>query len=93
MCDLSIKQKDSKIKYSFYSTQKTQKLDQIGAPCGTFWDFLSILSQIIKQWKGDPLVKKVSQCQRLKGGTVFYVTRKKLFWFSSLGQQVQFKIL
>ena len=39
----------------FYSTRKTQKLDQIGAPGETLLDFSSILSQIIKKIGGRTL--------------------------------------
>ena len=41
----------------FFSTQKSQKLDRIGAPGWTLRDFSSILWQIIKKWK------KVTQWQ------------------------------
>ena len=42
------------------------------------------VSQCRKNWKGDPLVSP---------GNVCYAREKeKPFWFSSLGQQIQFKI-
>ena len=73
---------------------------------GTLWDFpTSILTRNSKKIEGGTIWeknfprKKVSQCRKkLKGGTlwsrpVWYVTRKNRknpFWFSSLGQMVQF---
>ena len=62
----------------------------------------SILSQNSKNLKGEPLgkiffPKKVSQCRKkLKGGPFgrvrYCMLRGKPFWFSSLGQQVQFRV-
>ena len=69
---------------------------------GTLWDFpTSILSQNSKKMKGGPFEEKNSEKSLavpkiLKGRTiwprpVWYVTREnKTFWFSSLGQMVQF---
>ena len=71
---------------------------------GTLWDFsTSIVSQNIKKLKEGPLgktffSKKVSQCRKkLKGGPlvspgiVCYAEKEeKPFWFSSLGQMIQF---
>ena len=69
----------------------------------TQWHFLTSIVENIKKLKGDPLGKnffrkKVSQCQtNLKGeplvspGIVFYTEKEgKFFWFSSLGQMIQF---
>ena len=70
----------------------------------TLWGFsTSILSQNIKKLKGGPFGeknnfsgKKDSQCRKkTERGTlwsrpVWYVTRENPFWFSSLGQMVQF---
>ena len=60
----------------FYGTGKTQTLNRIGAPEGKLWDFLSILSQIIKKIEGGALLVKeifwkVSQCRKNKGGTLW----------------------
>ena len=70
----------------------------------TLWDFsTSILSQNIKKMQGDPLgkfffEKKVSQCRKKMEAGPFGLARygmlrgkqEKPFWFSSLGQIVQF---
>ena len=76
---------------------------------GTLWDFsTSILSQNINKLKVDPMgknfifEKKVSQCRKkLEGvhtlvlpGMVCYAGKQeKPFWFSSLGQMVQFETI
>ena len=73
---------------------------------GTLWDFsTSILSENIKKMQGNPLgknfffEKKVSQCRKkyergdtlVSPGMVCYAEKQeKPFWFSSLGQIVQF---
>ena len=44
----------------FYGTGKTQKLNRIGAPEGTLWDFSSILPQIIKKnWRRGTFGEKI----------------------------------
>ena len=61
----------------FYGTGKTQKLNRIGAPEGTLWDFSSILSQIKKLkeghfwWKKNFLKKSLTMPKKLKGGTLW----------------------
>ena len=67
---------------------------------GTLWDFsTSILSQNIKQMQGDPLRKKnfrkksLAVPKKWKGGygmVCYPEKQEKPFWFSSLGQIVQF---
>ena len=72
---------------------------------GGLWDFsTSILSQNIKKCRGEPFgenfffEKKVSQCRKneredllVSPGMVRYAEKQeKPFWFSSLGQIVQF---
>ena len=62
----------------------------------------NILSQKSKKLKGDPLgnfvfPNEVAQCQnKLKGGPLglvrYCMLRGNPFWFSSLGQQVQFGV-
>ena len=59
----------------FYSTQKTQKLDRIGALKGVpFWIFgLPFCRKTSKKWTGDSLEKKklskkVSQCRKKLNG-------------------------
>ena len=68
---------------------------------GTLWDFsTSILSQNIKKMQGDPLGKKFFEKKSrsaeknergdplVSPGMVYYA--EKPFWFSSIGQIVQF---
>ena len=71
---------------------------------GTLWDFsTSVLSETSKNnWRGDPLgdffSEKVSQCRKkqrgdslISPGMVCYAEKEeKPFWFSSLGQMIQF---
>ena len=70
---------------------------------GTLWDFsTSFLSQNIKKLKGDPLWnffrKTVSKCRKTEKGDPLdspgiagYAEKEgKHFWFSSLGQIIQF---
>ena len=71
---------------------------------GTLWDFsTSILSQNSKKIEREPFgekifAEKISQCRKkLKGGPFglvrFCMLLGKPFWFSSLGQRVQFGVL
>ena len=82
---------------------KTQALDSIGAlKGGTFWDFSTFLSQKLQQnWKGDLLLQKNSKKPTVaknnwKSGPISLARycmlreKSKTFWFSSLGQMVQF---
>ena len=89
----------------FYFREKISKPKKTERAKGTLWDFsTSILSQNIKKMQGGSFgekyfsKKKVSQCrQKWKGdplvspGMVCYAEKQeKPFWFSSLGQRVQF---
>ena len=71
---LRLKNSKRTSKYSFYGTGKTQRLNRIGTPEATLWNFSSILSQIIKKnWRrgtfGEKFFLKVSQCRKnWKGG-------------------------
>ena len=91
-------------KILFYSTQKkNEKVPQCRKKLkgGRLWDFsTSIQSQNSEKIEGDPLgifFRKKSQCRKkMKGGPFslvrYCMLRGKPFWFSSLGQQVQFGV-
>ena len=81
-----------------YSTRKTQKLDQTG----TLWDFsTSILWKNSKKLKCGPFrdffFEKSPNAEKTEEGLSFarycMLCRKYSFWFISLGQQTQFKLL
>ena len=89
--------------YTITKPKKTQKLDQTGTlKGGPFWNFQYFCRKTSKKLKGDPLrtlknFRKSHNAEKTEMGTlwsrlVLYVTRKKgeSFWFSSLGQIVQF---
>ena len=82
------------------NSKRTSKGHSVGESVILLWKKMKKSLTIPKNWKGYPLRekipdKKVSQCQKkLKEGTlwsrpVLYL-RGKPFWFSSLGQGVQF---
>ena len=83
-----------KIPKKSYNAEKTERRDP--------WDFsTSILSQNIKKLEGDILgiffrkkchnAKKLKRDPLVSPGTVCYAEKeKKPFWFSSLGQMIQF---
>ena len=90
------------MKKKFYFREKISKCRK-KLKGGTLWDFsTSILSQNIKKMQGlfgeIFLRKKVSQCQKnergdplVSPGMVCYAEeQEKPFWFSSLGQILQF---
>ena len=90
---------------NFYFRKKSHSAEK-KLKGGTLWDFpTSSLSQNSKKLKGGPFgeknfpQKKVSQCRKKIGrgdplvspGMVWYAGKQeKPFWFSSLGQMVQF---
>ena len=80
-----------KILKKSHNAEKTGREDPLG-----FFNIHSVAK--LKKMKGDPLVekffrKKVAQRRKKTRPIMLRGKKQKPFWFSSLCQQVQFKIL